>query len=142
LPDAASSELIILAAAMRAHLPGVLHTLEPTLNHYGYLAVAGLVLVEDFGVPVPGETVLILGAVYVGAGRLNIALVATLAFCGAVLGDNIGFAIGHFGGRAVQSCRPAPQPQPAQAHVPPYSSDRWPAISQRREGPSAACSAV
>jgi membrane protein DedA with SNARE-associated domain len=32
-------------------------------------------------------------------GRLNIALVALLAFCGAVLGDNIGFAIGHFGGR-------------------------------------------
>jgi membrane protein DedA with SNARE-associated domain len=82
-----------------AHLPGVLHTLEPTLNHYGYLAVAGLVLIEDFGVPVPGETVLILAAVYAGTGRLNIVLVALLGFCGAVLGDNIGFAIGHFGGR-------------------------------------------
>jgi membrane protein DedA with SNARE-associated domain len=81
------------------HLPGVLHSLEPTLNHYGYLAVAGLVLIEDFGVPVPGETVLILAAVYAGAGRLNIFLVALLGFCGAVLGDNIGFAIGHFGGR-------------------------------------------
>src|SRR5487761_1164762 len=81
------------------HLPGVLHTLEPTLNHYGYLAVAGLVLLEDFGVPVPGETVLILGAVYAGTGRLNIWLVGLLAFLGAVTGDNIGFAIGHFGGR-------------------------------------------
>jgi membrane protein DedA with SNARE-associated domain len=77
----------------------VLHTLEPTLNHYGYLAVAGLVMIEDFGVPVPGETVLILGAVYAGAGRLNIVLVALLGFLGAVIGDNIGFAIGHFGGR-------------------------------------------
>src|SRR6516165_9203409 len=81
------------------HLPGVLHSLEPTLNHYGYLAVVGLVLIEDFGVPVPGETVLILAAVYAGAGRLNVLLVALLGFCGAVLGDNIGFAIGHFGGR-------------------------------------------
>jgi membrane protein DedA with SNARE-associated domain len=84
---------------MPEHLPGVLHTLEPTLNHYGYLAVLGLVLIEDFGVPVPGETVLTLAAVYAGAGRLNIWVVALLGFCGAVLGDNIGFAIGHFGGR-------------------------------------------
>jgi membrane protein DedA with SNARE-associated domain len=84
---------------MPEHLPGVLHTLEPTLNHYGYLAVLGLVLIEDFGVPVPGETVLTLAAVYAGAGRLNIWLVALLGFCGALLGDNIGFAIGHFGGR-------------------------------------------
>jgi membrane protein DedA with SNARE-associated domain len=87
------------AAALPQHLPGVLHTLEPTLNHYGYLAVAGFVLLEDFGVPVPGETVLILGAVYAGTGRLNVVLVGLLAFLAAVVGDNIGFAIGHFGGR-------------------------------------------
>jgi membrane protein DedA with SNARE-associated domain len=89
----------MIAASMHAHLPGVLHGLEPTLNQFGYLAVVGLVLIEDFGVPVPGETVLILAAVYAGTGRLNIALVALLGFCGAVMGDNIGFAIGHFGGR-------------------------------------------
>lgn len=81
------------------HLPGVLHTLEPTLDNYGYLAVAGFVLLEDFGVPVPGETILILGAVYAGTGRLNIFLVALIGFLAAVAGDNIGFAIGHFGGR-------------------------------------------
>lgn len=89
----------MIAAVATAHLPGVLQTLEPTLNHYGYLAIAGLVLVEDFGVPVPGETVLILGAVYAGAGRLNIVLVALLGFLGALVGDNVGFAIGHFAGR-------------------------------------------
>jgi membrane protein DedA with SNARE-associated domain len=83
------------------HLPGFLHSLEPTLNNYGYLAVVGFVLLEDFGIPVPGETIMILGAVYAGTGRLNIWLVALLAFCGAVIGDNIGFAIGHFGGRAL-----------------------------------------
>ena len=90
---------MVIAAAASQQLPGVLHSLEPTLNHFGYLAVAGLVLTEDFGVPVPGETVLILGAVYAGTGRLSIALVALLGFLGAMLGDNIGFAIGHFGGR-------------------------------------------
>jgi membrane protein DedA with SNARE-associated domain len=83
------------------HLPGVLHALEPALSHYGYLAVAGLVLLEDFGVPVPGETVLILGAVYAGTGRLSVWVVGVLAFLAAVAGDNIGFAIGHFGGRAL-----------------------------------------
>jgi membrane protein DedA with SNARE-associated domain len=89
----------LFAAAPPPHLPGVLHTLEPTLNQYGYLAVAALVLLEDFGVPVPGETVLILGAVYAGAGRLNVFVVGLIGFLAAVLGDNIGFAIGHFGGR-------------------------------------------
>jgi membrane protein DedA with SNARE-associated domain len=89
----------MIAAATPEHLPGVLHNLEPTLDRFGYLAVVGLVLIEDFGVPVPGETVLILAAVYAGTGRLNIFLVGLLGFCGAVIGDNIGFAIGHFGGR-------------------------------------------
>jgi len=70
----------MIVAAMPVHLPGVLHSLEPTLNNFGYLAVLGLVLIEDFGVPVPGETVLILAAVYAGAGRLNVLLVGLLVF--------------------------------------------------------------
>ena len=81
-------------------LPGVFHSLEPLLNNYGYLAVAGLVFVEDFGVPVPGETILIAAAVYAGAGRLNIAAVFALALLAAVLGDNLGYLIGRRLGRA------------------------------------------
>jgi membrane protein DedA with SNARE-associated domain len=88
-----------IVAAVGQHLPGVLHDLEPALNDYGYLAIAGFVLLEDFGVPVPGETVLILGAVYAGSGRLSVWLVGLIGFLAAVVGDNIGFAIGHFGGR-------------------------------------------
>ncbi|HWG72699.1 MAG TPA: DedA family protein [Acidimicrobiales bacterium] len=82
-------------------LPGFLHTLAPVLNNYGYVAVGGFVLLEDFGVPVPGETILIAAAVYAGAGRLNIVAVGVIAVVAAVIGDNIGFAIGHFGGRAM-----------------------------------------
>jgi membrane protein DedA with SNARE-associated domain len=88
----------MIAAAAPAHLPGVLHSLEPTLNRFGYLAL-GLIFLEDFGVPVPGETILIVSAVYAGTGRLSIWLVALIAFLAAILGDNTGFAIGHFGGR-------------------------------------------
>ncbi|HEX3803713.1 MAG TPA: DedA family protein [Solirubrobacteraceae bacterium] len=80
-------------------LPGALHSLQGPLDHYGLLAVAGFVLLEDFGVPVPGETILILGAVYAGSGRLSVWLVALIGFLAAVTGDNIGFTIGHFGGR-------------------------------------------
>jgi membrane protein DedA with SNARE-associated domain len=89
----------MMGAMLPAHLPGVLQTLEPTLDNYGYLAVAGFVLLEDFGVPVPGETILIMGAVYAGTGRLNIVLVGLIGFVAAVIGDNVGFAIGHLGGR-------------------------------------------
>jgi membrane protein DedA with SNARE-associated domain len=82
-------------------LPGLFGALEPVLNHYGYLAVAGLVLVEDFGIPVPGETILIAASLYAGAGRLNVVAVGVIATLAAITGDNIGFAIGHFGGRAL-----------------------------------------
>lgn len=84
---------------MSPHLPGVFGTLAPVLNSYGYLAVGGLILVEDFGVPAPGETVLIAAAAYAGAGQLNIELVGLLAFLAAVAGDNIGYAIGRYGGQ-------------------------------------------
>ena len=73
--------------------------MQPVLEHYGYLAVGGLVLLEDFGVPVPGEVLLIAAAVFAGSGNMNIAVVFVVAVLGAIIGDNIGFAIGHFGGR-------------------------------------------
>ena len=86
---------------MTAQLPGIFGTLAPLLDSYGYLAVGGLLLVEDFGVPAPGETILIAAAVYAGAGQLNIVLVVLIGFLAALAGDNVGFAIGHFGGRAL-----------------------------------------
>lgn len=82
-------------------LPGLLAHLAPALDHYGYLAVGGLVTLEDFGVPVPGETILIAAAVYAGAGRLNIVAVGLIAAVAAIIGDNIGYAIGFFGGRTL-----------------------------------------
>jgi membrane protein DedA with SNARE-associated domain len=80
-------------------LPGVFGDMQPVLEHYGYLAVGGLILLEDFGVPVPGEALLIGGAIFAGSGHMHIAVVILVAVLGAVIGDNIGYAIGHFGGR-------------------------------------------
>lgn len=80
------------------HLPGVFADLAPLLNHWGYAAVGGLLFLEDFGVPAPGETVLIAAAVYAGAGQLNVVAVAVTAFAAAVCGDNVGYLIGRYGG--------------------------------------------
>ena len=82
-------------------LPGFLNSLASPLAHYGVWAILLLVLLEDFGIPVPGETVLIAGAVFAGSGRLNVVAVGVVGFAAAVLGDNIGYAIGRFGGRAL-----------------------------------------
>jgi len=93
--------MIAAALASSPPLPGFLNALSGTLQHYGLWAIGLLITLEDFGVPVPGETILIAGAIYAGAGRLNIVALGTVAFVAAVTGDNIGFAIGHFGGRAL-----------------------------------------
>jgi membrane protein DedA with SNARE-associated domain len=94
----------MIAAALASSpppLPGFLNALSGTLQHYGLWAIGLLITLEDFGVPVPGETILIAGAIYAGAGRINIFALSIVAFAAAVFGDNIGFAIGHFGGRAL-----------------------------------------
>jgi membrane protein DedA with SNARE-associated domain len=82
-------------------LPGVLGDLAPVLNHWGYWAVGGLLFVEDFGVPAPGETILIAAALYAGAGQLNIAAVIVIGIAAAILGDNVGYLIGRTGGHAL-----------------------------------------
>jgi membrane protein DedA with SNARE-associated domain len=75
------------------------HTIDGWLSSYGYLVVFLLVMIESIGVPVPGETALIGAALYAGSThKLEIWLVIAIAITGAVLGDNIGFAIGRYGG--------------------------------------------
>jgi membrane protein DedA with SNARE-associated domain len=83
-------------------LPGFLADLAPVLDHYGYLAIAGLLLLENIGVPVvPGELSLIAGAIYAGAGRLNVVAVGVIAVVASFAGADIGYLIGRFGGRAL-----------------------------------------
>ena len=91
----------ILASGTPPPLPGFLNSLAGPLNHFGYGAVLLLVMIEDLGIPVPGETVLIAASLYAGAGKLNVVTVGVIGFGAAVIGDNIGFAVGHFGGRAL-----------------------------------------
>src|SRR3989449_9362813 len=69
------------------------------LTSYGYWAVLVFVGIESIGIPFPGETMLLIAAIYAGTThRLFIPLVIVSAACGAILGDNIGFWIGREGG--------------------------------------------
>lgn len=84
-------------------MSAVLNFGEAELRHllsvYGYWAVTAFVGIESIGIPLPGETMLIVASLYAGATHdLSIELVIAAAIAGAVLGDNIGFAIGYFGG--------------------------------------------
>jgi membrane protein DedA with SNARE-associated domain len=97
----ATTTAVALSATAGQPLPGFLETVARYVAEYGYWAILLLVMLEDFGVPVPGETVLIAGAVDAGAGRLNVVLVGVIGFAAAVAGDNIGYAIGRYGGRAL-----------------------------------------
>lgn len=73
--------------------------LEHDIVAFGYWAVLVAVMLESMGVPFPGETALLAGAIYAGTtGHLDIALVIAAAAVGAIVGDNIGFGIGHYGG--------------------------------------------
>src|SRR5690242_6109499 len=75
--------------------------LQGLLATYGYIVVALGILLESMGVPLPGETLLLLGAAYAGAGNLSVWGVILAAALGAITGDSIGYAIGHRGGRAL-----------------------------------------
>jgi membrane protein DedA with SNARE-associated domain len=81
------------------HLHDVIAPVAPYLDRYGYGAVFGGLLLESFGLPLRGETMLIAGAVLAAEGELSLAPLLACAWLAAVMGDNIGFAIGRFGGR-------------------------------------------
>lgn len=82
-----------------AALQSIGSTLLLDVARYGYLALAAGVLLENAGLPVPGETMLLAAAALAAKGRLSIVIVAVVAASAAIVGDNIGFTIGRLGGR-------------------------------------------
>lgn len=75
--------------AVRGHLAG-----------HGYWTVAIALMFENIGVPVPGETILLLASFLAySEHRLSLPYIILVGVLAATLGDNIGFLIGHHGGR-------------------------------------------
>jgi membrane protein DedA with SNARE-associated domain len=77
-----------------------LQTIANVLHVIGYPAITLFVLIECAGIPLPGETVVLLAAFSAGVdGQLQLPWIIVCASFGAILGDNIGFYIGRTGGR-------------------------------------------
>jgi membrane protein DedA with SNARE-associated domain len=74
-------------------------TLGQLVASLGYLAVFALIAAESLGVPLPGETTLIIAAVYAGRShKLSPWLIFLVASAAAIAGDNVGYWIGKKGG--------------------------------------------
>ena len=79
-------------------------SVTPELVHYGLALLFLLVAVESAGVPLPGETALIAAALLSQPGQkhhFSIVAVIAIAALAAIIGDNTGYALGRFGGRAL-----------------------------------------
>ena len=74
---------------------------QPLLERYGYGAAVLAVMAEGMGIPTPGQTLLMAGALEAAAGKMNIVLLLFLVTAAATVGNSIGYAIGRWGGRAV-----------------------------------------
>lgn len=71
------------------------HALEQFVSQYGYWAVFVLVGLENAGIPLPGEIVLVAAAIDAGTtGHLRILPVVLAAAGGGVLGGNVGYWLG------------------------------------------------
>ena len=77
----------------------IINDLPALVASYGYWCVAVVIALESMGIPLPGETTLVIAAIYAGTTHeLDIVLVVAAAAAGAILGDNAGYWLGrHIG---------------------------------------------
>jgi membrane protein DedA with SNARE-associated domain len=76
----------------------ILDNVKEIARDYGYWAVFIGIALENTGIPLPGETITIVGGFLAGSGELNYWWVLLSTIAGAVLGDNFGYWIGKAGG--------------------------------------------
>ena len=72
--------------------------LQQLLQTWGYGVIFVAMLLENAGLPLPGETVTLLGGYAAGSGQLHGLGVMAAAATGAILGDNIGYWVGRRAG--------------------------------------------
>ena len=97
--------LLVIAVLVWAYLhyePSIsLNRLLDLFSRYGYVVIFVPVMLETAGLPLPGETVLLLSGVAASTGRLDPWIAIAVGSLAAIIGDNIGYAIGRYGGRKV-----------------------------------------
>jgi membrane protein DedA with SNARE-associated domain len=72
----------------------LLHALHQFLGEYGYWALALVIGLESMGIPLPGETILVMASLHAGHRGESIAPVIVAAVAGAIIGDNLGYYLG------------------------------------------------
>jgi membrane protein DedA with SNARE-associated domain len=77
-----------------------LETIQALAHQYGYLVIFFGIMLENAGIPLPGETITLVGGFLAGSGELNYALVLLSAVSGAIIGDSCGYWVGRWGGMA------------------------------------------
>jgi membrane protein DedA with SNARE-associated domain len=78
-----------------------LNRLLDLFGRYGYFVIFVPVMLETAGLPLPGETILLLSGVAASTGRIDPWIAIVVGSAAAIAGDNIGYAIGRYGGRRV-----------------------------------------
>jgi membrane protein DedA with SNARE-associated domain len=75
-----------------------LQTIQDFAEQYGYWAVLFGILLENAGLPLPGETIVIVSGFLAGGGQMNYGGVLACAIAGAIIGDSLGYWVGYHGG--------------------------------------------
>lgn len=88
-------------AEIHHHLAADVDKFEPVLLKYGVLIIMAAVAVEGFGIPAPGQSLLIVAAILAVRGNSSIYTIILAAWFAAVAGSTIGYAIGRVGGRSL-----------------------------------------
>jgi membrane protein DedA with SNARE-associated domain len=81
------------------HLMAEVGRFEPLLLHYGLVIIMAAVAVEGFGIPAPGQTLLVVGAILAARGKFDITLLLVSSWFATVIGNLIGYYLGRLGGR-------------------------------------------
>ena len=79
----------------------IFQMLSDFFARYGYWVVFFGVMLENIGVPIPGETVLLFAGFLAYQGKIHILPAILIAIAGATTGASLGFLLGRYGGSSV-----------------------------------------
>jgi len=77
----------------------LVETVRPYINHYGYWAIFFGVFLESLGLPLPGETLIIVAGLVAAKGVLNLPGVIIVAIMATFIANDISYFIGYKAGR-------------------------------------------